>query len=119
MKYTLKTILKPVAATGLVALVSGCVTFTGDNGIWTVATSPARPSQWKNHPYRTGIVSAVYVGAIVAAASSGGGSDSSTSDDGSGSGSTGSGSGSSGASGASGSSGSGGAGAASSGSGSW
>jgi len=68
----MKSTAKVGIATGLVALLSGCVTMTGENGVLTIASSPVRPNQWKNHPVRTSSVTAAYLLAIGAAVGSGG-----------------------------------------------
>lgn len=79
----LGTYLKNTVIGGLAALIlistPGCSTMTGENGLFTIATSPVRPYQWKNHRVRTTAVTGAYAVGIVAAmsgGSGGGGSDS-------------------------------------------
>ena len=64
-----------VGVSGLALIATtGCLTMGGENGIWTIATSPFRPEQWKKHPTRTTFITSLYAGGIYAATQSGGGS---------------------------------------------
>jgi len=95
--YSLKNTIRIGLASGLAAMTVGCANMgarpyisaeyntgnpTGRAGIeigskskdnlFTIVTSPVRPNQWKTHPIRTSLMTGVYVGIGVAAASAGG-----------------------------------------------